>query len=348
MLWRMATTRLAPGMRAVRWHARDDIRLDEVPRPVPSGSQVLLRVEGAAICGTDVDEARLGPITVPVEPHPVSGRSAPMTLGHEIVGVVAEAGPESVLGVGRRVAPWPSQPCGTCLECTSGHQNRCVRQAALGMAVDGGMAEFVLVDGSACDELGADVALDRAVLVEPFAVALHAAHLVDVERGRIAVVGIGSLGICMIEVAVRAGAREVIAMSRYESSREAARSAGATTVVAPEAAAGVEAEIAFETAGAAAAVTASIGAVRPGGQVVVLGGHPATSVGLDLLDLVVREVTVQGSVSHCRADFAAARAITAGELGRTRRVEFAPLEAGPALLREAGGATKRILVPGLP
>ena len=335
-------------MKAVRWHAREDIRLDEVPVPVPSGSQVLLRVEGAAICGTDVDEARLGPITVPVEPHPISGRRAPMTLGHEIVGMVADAGPASALDVGRRVAPWPSQPCGTCSDCTTGHQNRCVRQAALGMAVDGGMAEYVVVDGGACDEVGTGVALDRAVLVEPFAVALHAAHQVDLRDRRVAVVGIGSLGICMVEVAVRAGAREVIAVSRHEASRLQAHQAGATSEVGPDAIAGLSADIAFETAGAASAVTTSLGAVRRGGRVVVLGGHPGT-VGLDLLDLVVREVTLQGSVSHCRADFAeAAHAITAGELARTpRTVQLAPLDAGPALLLQDAGATKRILVPGI-
>ena len=336
-------------MKAVRWHARDDVRLDDVPVPVPSASQVLLRVEGAAICGTDVDEARHGPITVPVEPHPVSGRSAPITLGHEIVGVVADAGPASGVDIGRRVAPWPSRPCGACADCTSGHENRCVRQVALGMAVDGGMAEYVVVDGGACDEVGADVALDRAVLVEPFAVALHAAHQVELRDRRVAVVGMGSLGVCMVEVAVRAGAREVIAVSRHAASRSQAQEAGATSAVDPDSVAGLAADIAFETAGAAPAVTASLGAVRRGGRVLVLGGHPGT-VPLDLLDLVVREIALEGSVSHCRADFtAAARAITAGELARTpRTVQLAPLDAGPALLRLDGGATKRILVPALP
>ena len=79
-------------VRAVRWHARGDVRLDEVPVPTPGDTEVLLRIEAAAICGTDVDEVRLGPITVPVRPHPVNGRTAPMTLGHEMVGVVVEAG----------------------------------------------------------------------------------------------------------------------------------------------------------------------------------------------------------------------------------------------------------------
>ena len=51
--------------------------------PTPRDTEILIRIEAAAICGTDVDEVRLGPITVPVEPHPVNGRMAPMTLGHE-------------------------------------------------------------------------------------------------------------------------------------------------------------------------------------------------------------------------------------------------------------------------
>jgi threonine dehydrogenase-like Zn-dependent dehydrogenase len=217
------------------------------------------------------------------------------------------------------------------------------------MAVDGGMAEFVLVDGRACDAVGADVALDRAVLVEPFAVALHAAHRVDLTDRRVVVVGIGSVGICMVEVALRNGAREVIAVSGHEASQRQASDAGATAVVDPGDAAGLGADLAFETAGAAPAVSTAIGAVRHGGRVVVLGGHPGT-VGLDLLDLVVREVAVEGSVSHCRADFAAAaRAINAGELARTARtVQLAGLDAGPALLLQDGGATKRILVPALP
>jgi (R,R)-butanediol dehydrogenase/meso-butanediol dehydrogenase/diacetyl reductase len=336
-------------VRAVRWHGRDDVRLDDVPVPVPGAAQALLRVEAAAICGTDVDEVRLGPITVPVEPHPVSGRSAPITLGHEIVGVVAEAGSASGRGVGQRVAPWPSQPCGQCRDCATGHPNRCSHTVALGMSADGGMADFVVVDGSRCVPVGADVAPERAVLVEPFAVALHGVHQVDLAGQRVAVVGIGSLGLCVVEAAVRAGAGEVIAVSRSEAMRAVACLAGATTAVALEDAGHVDAAVVFETAGAAPAVAASFAAVRRGGQIVILGGHPEPTE-IDLLDVVVREVVVRGSVSHCFADFAAAAAgITAGDLARApRRVEFAPLESGPELLRTESATSKRILVPAWP
>jgi len=335
-------------MRAVRWHARGDVRLDDVLVPSPGEGEVLIRVEAAAICGTDVDEVRLGPITVPVRPHPVSGRSAPITLGHEIVGVVAEARPESGLAVGQRVAPWPSRPCGRCRECRSGHANRCPSMVALGMSVDGGMAEFLVVDADRCVPVGADVEPERAVLVEPFAVALHAAHRAELRDRRVAIVGMGSLGLCVLEVAIRAGAKEVIAVSRSEAARTAAAQDGATAVVSYDQAAGVDADVVFETAGEATAVGVSVAATRRGGQLVILGGH-VRPVELDLLDLVVREIDVRGSVSHCRADFvAAAEAITAGELARARRrVELAPLEAGPGFLRNGGGAAKRVLIPEL-
>ena len=217
------------------------------------------------------------------------------------------------------------------------------------MSADGGMADFLVAEGRVCVPVGADVALERAVLMEPCAVALHAVHQVDIAGRRVAVIGIGSLGLCLVEAAVLAGAGEVVAVSRSEVAREAALEGGAGAALPPEEAGDIDAEVVFETAGAAPAIAASFAAVRRGGRIVVLGGHPGPTE-IDLLNLVIREVALQGSVSHCFADFvAAASAITAGELARAhRQVEFAPLESGPALLRAEAATTKRILVPGLP
>jgi (R,R)-butanediol dehydrogenase / meso-butanediol dehydrogenase / diacetyl reductase len=335
-------------MRAVRWHARRDVRLDDVPVPTPRDTEILIRIEAAAICGTDVDEVRLGPITVPVEPHPVNGRMAPMTLGHEMVGVVSVAGDASTLAPGMRVAPWPSQPCGQCRDCITGHANRCPRMVALGMTADGGMADYLLVEGSRCVPIGPDVADERAVLVEPFAVAFHAVHQGSMAGLRVAVVGIGSLGLCVVEASILAGASEVVAVSRSEPARTLAREAGASDALPPDRAADVDAEIVFETAGAASAVATSMAAARRGARILVLGGHPVPSP-VDLLDLTVREIALQGSVSHCFEDFVrAAQAITAGEVARTHRpITFAPLEQGPALLLAEESSSKRILRPSL-
>jgi (R,R)-butanediol dehydrogenase/meso-butanediol dehydrogenase/diacetyl reductase len=333
-------------MRAVRWHGRGDVRLDDVPVPAPGAGQVLLRIEAAAICGTDVDEVRSGPVTVPVEPHPVSGRSAPVTLGHEIVGTVAEATPGARLPVGARVAPWPLRPCRQCRECRSGHANRCPNMASLGMSLDGGMAEFVVADEGGCVALQNDVPLERAVLVEPAAVVLHALHRVAVQGRRVAVVGIGSLGLLTVEAARCAGAGTIVAVGRSERSRASAHTAGADVVIPPDDAAEVDAEVVLETAGAAPAIAVALAAARRGGRVVVLGGH-VRPIPVDLLDVTVREVAIEGSVSHCFEDFeAAARAIEAGRLAATpREFHVAPLEDGPDLLRSDAAGVKRILVP---
>ena len=98
------------------------------------------------------------------------------------------------------------------------------------------------------------------------------------------------------------GAGEVVALSRSAQARELAREGGAAATLPPDRAAEVDADVVFETAGAAPAIAASFAAVRRGGRVVVLGGHPRTT-GLDLLDLTVREVALEGSVSHCFTDF---------------------------------------------
>jgi threonine dehydrogenase-like Zn-dependent dehydrogenase len=219
---------------------------------------------------------------------------------------------------------------------------------ALGMSADGGMADYLLVEGSRCVPIGPDVEPERAVLVEPFAVAFHAVHQEPLTGRRVAVVGIGSLGLCVVEAAILAGATEVVAVSRSERARTLARDAGASETLPPERVADVDAEIVFETAGAASAVVASAAAVRRGGRILVLGGHPKPTP-VDLLDLTVREIALQGSVSHCFADFVrAAEAITAGDVARTPRpVTVAPLEQGPELLRTGESSTKRILVPGL-
>jgi threonine dehydrogenase-like Zn-dependent dehydrogenase len=137
-------------------------------------------------------------------------------------------------------------------------------------------------------------------------------------------------------------------VSRSEAARNAALEGGATAVVPPDEADDLDADVAFETAGAAPAIAASLAAVRRGGRVLVLGGHPRPTA-VDLLDLTVREIVLQGSVSHCHADFvAAADAISAGDLARAhRQVELAPLESGPALLGREGATAKRVLVPSL-
>src|SRR5437879_13860319 len=94
-------------MRAARWHGRGDVRVEELSRPTPSPGELLLLVSWCGICGTDLEEYVAGPAIIPVDvPNSLTGRVAPITLGHEFVGSVAAVG-EGVTSfhVSERVAP---------------------------------------------------------------------------------------------------------------------------------------------------------------------------------------------------------------------------------------------------
>ena len=97
-------------MRAARWHGEKDIRIEEIDTPTAGPGQVLIDVAWCGICGTDLHEYLEGPIFIPPHghPHPISGDSAPVTLGHEMSGTVAALG-EGVtdLEVGQSVVVEP-------------------------------------------------------------------------------------------------------------------------------------------------------------------------------------------------------------------------------------------------
>ena len=82
-------------MKAARWHRRRDVRVEDVPVPTPGRGEILLRVRLCGICGTDLEEYRHGPLVIPTgRPHPLTGRQAPLTMGHEFHGVVEALGPD--------------------------------------------------------------------------------------------------------------------------------------------------------------------------------------------------------------------------------------------------------------
>lgn len=333
-------------MKAVRWHARGDVRVDEVPLPEPGPHEARLRVTAAGICGTDVDEVGNGPINIPVSRHPRSGRMAPLTLGHEIAGVVDAVGEGSELALGTLVAPWPLQPCGSCDSCVAGFTHRCEQMVSLGMSADGGIAEYVIVDGRTCVSINASLPHGLAAAVEPYAVALHGLHQVDVTGRDVVVVGMGSIGRCVVEGAYHAGAHAVTVVTRADRDRVTRDFLGRVRVVAPADAPALRASIVFEASGLEGSLATALAAAERGGVIVVLGAH--TTIGIDFHDVLVRELVIRGSVSHCyKRDFsAAAAALSSGQLGWSERdFRHLTLEEVPAALLLDGERAKAIVLP---
>jgi (R,R)-butanediol dehydrogenase/meso-butanediol dehydrogenase/diacetyl reductase len=174
-------------------------------------------------------------------------------------------------------------------------------------------------------------------------------HQVPVMGKRVVVVGIGSLGLCLVEAAQIAGAEKVLALSRSDAGRELARRAGASAAFALDRASGLDADVAFEAVGKGAGVEAAVASVRRGGHVVVLGGHIGLTP-LDLLDVTVREIVLQGSVSHCfDEDFVkAAGLIDEGKLARIQRpTHFVSLEGAVERFMNGSLTGKVVIAPGM-
>ncbi len=263
----------APSMRAARLHGIGDLRVESVPVPVPGPSQLLVRVEACGICPTDARKYAIG----------IGHGGYPLNPGHEWVGRVAATG-------------------------------QAVGSFQIGDRVYGdtyaGYADFAAIDTQPADwSRGAlpigDLPVQRAVFVEPLADCLHAVH----DQGqagpghRVAVIGAGSMGLQMVAVAARAGAR-VLAVEPREDRRVLAERFGAEHALGEKSwsgavrewAGGAGPELVILTVPRSELVAESIGACGPGGRVVLFAGFgdegPAV---VDLNRLHYEEIALVGS-----------------------------------------------------
>lgn len=295
-------------MLAARFWAKGDIRVEEVPEPGPlAEGWVRVAVEACGICGTDVEEYRDGPVIIPAEPHPVTGGCPPLTLGHEVVGRVVEAG-AGVTGLepGRRVAVEGNIFCGTCWWCTRHRYQMCEVLASIGLMADGGLAEQVVAPAYMCIPYGDHVPAEHAALSEPLSVAVRAARTAGIGLGtNVGIVGTGTVGLLAIQTARLSGARRILAVDRVASRRKLAVHLGADLAVDPddafeaglELSGGVGLDCTIEAAGNSAAANFAARLVRSTGKVVLLGVFPG-EVRLDMMDLLLKEKQVLGCLSH--------------------------------------------------
>lgn len=277
-----------------------DVVVEERPVPRPRDDEVLVRVGSVGVCGSDVHYFRHGRIGEYVV-------RAPLVLGHEAGGVVVGVGGSvSPDRLGERVAIEPGVPCRRCRECTTGHYNLCrdVRFFAT-PPVDGAFAGYVTVAADFAHPVPDSLSDDAAGLVEPLAVAVWACRRADVGLGsRVLVAGAGPVGLLTAAVARAAGALDVVVTDVRPERLDAATAAGATRVLDARTEApadiGVEVDAFVDCSGAQAAVSAGVRAVRPAGDVVLVG-MGADDVVLPLGLLQGNELRVTGGFRYAHA-----------------------------------------------
>ncbi|KUM84107.1 butanediol dehydrogenase [Streptomyces pseudovenezuelae] len=296
-------------MKAAVWHGPRDVRIAEVDVPTLQEGQVLVEVAYCGICGSDLHEYADGPHAIPVaEPHPGSGATAPLILGHEFCGTVAALGP-SVTGLtmGDRVAVEPNYRCGACPRCRAGEYNICRHFGFAGLMGNGGMAEYAAIPAYMAHRLPDSVSLKQAALFEPASVALHALRRAGTTPETVAVVGLGPVGLLTVLLAAERKVPRILAVDVSAARLRRAAGFGATGLIDPglegdagkrirELTDGEGVDVAFEAVGSETALRTCLGATRRGGRVVLIGLAPKVS--LDTFALVNNEQSIISSVGY--------------------------------------------------
>lgn len=324
------------------------VLLTEVERPSPLSGEVLVRSRTVGICGSDVHAAQ--------RRHPFI--SLPYNPGHEVVGEVTELG-EGVSGVrvGDRVIVEPTLPCWTCKSCLSSRPNLCEKLRFFGCVHDqGGLADYFTISADRTHRLPAELTDLQAVLIEPLATAVHACALAGDLRGRtVGVLGAGTIGLLVLQVARHLGARRIVVTDLLLRKRQLALALGADAVVDAgsgdvpaliRAELGESADVVFDCVSSQTTVDQAVRSVFKGGTVIIVG-VPAAPATVALPQVQNWQVRVQGSATYVSADFRSAADLIRSRVVRPEDVVTAVYElndVAAAFAAAAGGLDVKVVV----
>jgi len=292
-------------VKAVVIHGSHDLRVDEVPKPVPGAGEVICRVAAVGICGTDIE------IYHGTMPYLEMGYlDYPCTPGHEWSGVVDSVG-EGVTSLkpSDRVTGECSIPCNTCPACLRGDYHLCETRTEVGLTgrYQGAFAEFILMPAAQCVRVPDGVTLREAAMTEPSGVAVHAVDLVELKPGeKVVVLGDGTIGQLAAQIAKAAGASPLVVLGSREHRMKILKEAGIDHVIsrhAPDATKQVlealegKADRIVEATGNPKVMDLVPDLVRMGGQVVVISFFPTNEVTFNFNNYIANEIQIHTMIA---------------------------------------------------
>jgi L-iditol 2-dehydrogenase len=292
----------------------------DVDDPICGSDDVRVKIAVCGICGSDL--------------HGWDGSSGrrhpPLIMGHETSGVIAEVG-SNVTGwkTGDRVSIDSTVYCGECPNCKAGRENLCENRRVLGVAPPeyrqhGAFAEYATVPARILHRVPDELSFERAALVEPVTIALHAVARAQMPREATAlVVGAGLIGLLVIQAARLAGAKRIIAVDVDESRLAIATKLGATdTIVSAktgtaeailEMTGGKGVDVSFEVVGIGPTVDLVVESSKRGGTIVLVGNLTAR-IDWPVQAVVTKELNVLGSCSSAGQYERALELIASGQI----------------------------------
>jgi threonine 3-dehydrogenase len=338
----------------VKAKAAPGIELREVPVPSPGPGQVLVKVQAASVCGTDLHIFNWDPWA--------QGRiHPPLIPGHEFAGVVAGMGRGvTTVKEGDLVSAEMHVACGKCMQCRIGEAHICQHVRILGVDEDGAFAEYAIIPETNIWKLSPQIPHEYASLLDPLGNAVHAVLSGPIAAQTVAVTGCGAIGLFSIAVAKACGAAKIFAVEVNEHRRAVAAKMGADVVMNPatdnvverikDETDGTGVDVLLEMSGVATAIRTGFAALRTGGRASLLG-IPSKPFELDFArDIIFKGAIVLGINGRKMFEtwFQMESLLATGKLNLepaiTHRLKLGEFEQAMELLR-TGEAIKVILRP---
>jgi threonine 3-dehydrogenase len=338
----------------VKAAAAPGVVLEQVPVPAFGAADVLVRVEAASVCGTDLHIYNW-------DPWARSRVRPPLIPGHEFCGTVEGVGAEvRSVREGDFVSAEMHVACGRCLQCRTGQAHVCQHVRIIGVDADGAFAGYVVIPESNIWKLNPALPREYASILDPLGNAVHTVLAGEIAATTVAVVGCGPIGLFSIAVARACGAARVYALEVNAYRRRLAERMQADVVLDPggegvaarilEEPGGVGVDVVLEMSGHPSGIRLGLEVLRSGGRFSLLG-IPSKPVELDLArDVIFKGATLQGINGRrmYQTWYPMEALLASGRLDLapviTHRMPLAEFDRGMDLLR-AGEASKIILYP---
>ncbi len=273
-------------------HPGPGIEIIEVPEPSPGPGEVKIQLSAASVCGTDLHIYRWD--------HWAASRiQPPRVIGHEFCGIICEVGPGvTERNVGDYVSSESHIVCGHCKPCLAGQAHVCLNTKILGVDVDGGFAPFVVVPVNNARPTDLRIPPHIACFQDALGNAVHTVASADLAGKDVLITGMGPIGLFAVSVARARGAARVVVSEVSPYRCRLAEAVGVDDILDPEEVADRAFDVVLEMSGHPSQLQRCLTAVRPGGQIRLLGVYGDAIQPIDINAVIFGGIDIQGIVGR--------------------------------------------------